>query len=885
MLFSKRSNTNVPSIERDTHSFVLEEDVIGRDEDRMAILKMLMDDNENGTEANLSVIPIVGAGGFGKTTLVQLIFNEKKVEQHFDLKMWVCVSVEFSVKLLVGKIINSTAGDNQSVENLEMEQLRIKLHEKISGNDEVAKITSTVEPYRLGILDDDKSWSLFRKMAFKRGEEPESSDVVEIGKKIVKKCGGVPLAIEAMGGMLSFKNPETEWSSFVEKELHDISRNKEEDFIFPKLQLSYPSYLKHCFCYCSLVPKDYKIDVKDLVKSIGWHKDLSSHRMKTNVWRKWVMITLWSYFGDLSFKTLKKTSCKMHDLMHDLAISLVGKKCRMFDDLNKGVTISNETRHLSSDSRFILPDHSLTSKIQTKRIRSIFFTQKYPFVGDFSAFSEEIISTFKFLRLLDLHEAGSRMMLPNSICKLKYLRYLDLSDNVVVVALPNSITRLINLLTLKLNNCFSLEELPRDIKKLVNLRHLELSNCYQLTHMPSGFGQLTNLQTLTEFVLRRGNRFFAQPSAELYELAALNLRGELKIRNLRDWMDCEGFEPLINLKELSLEFYGGVSLPRWVLATFSNLVRFELSYCDNCRCLSLLNQLCSLKEFILINIPLEHVMDNESTRSLNKSGENQIMLSPPSIFPCLSVIYIHNCPELVRMPLYPSVERLHLIKTSLKPLDETIMRCIGDSASTSSAVIPSPPLLSSPLPNLTELCLELKNLESLPVSVGSLASLKKLEISECDGLKHLPLSSFQHLSSLQRLSIFDCKELDMCNADDDTAACQGLRSLQELRFEGLPKLTALPVGLQHVTTLRDMTILKYADQKSARIGQRLLTFYIYGFIVVADSHLLVQHLVHNLLTTSGSRLKDGDRLPMMPKASEDWPKSSLELYTNFMMGV
>uniref|UniRef100_A0A2N9F111 Rx N-terminal domain-containing protein n=1 Tax=Fagus sylvatica TaxID=28930 RepID=A0A2N9F111_FAGSY len=84
------AETNAVSRKREpTHSFVREEEVIGREEDKKAIISLLLESN---VEENVSVIPIVGIGGLGKTTLAQYVFNDKDVKKYFDLKMWVCVS-------------------------------------------------------------------------------------------------------------------------------------------------------------------------------------------------------------------------------------------------------------------------------------------------------------------------------------------------------------------------------------------------------------------------------------------------------------------------------------------------------------------------------------------------------------------------------------------------------------------------------------------------------------------------------------------------------------------------------------------------------------------------------------------------------------------------
>jgi len=131
----------------------------------------------------------------------------------------------------------------------------------------VARIIGTVESYSLKGLDEDASWSLFKQKAFEKGQEPKNSSIVALGKEIVRKCSGVPLAITTIGSLLGSKNPETKWSSFKNNELSKVSQN--ENDILPTLKLSYdhlPSHLKQCFAYCSLYPKDFEIYTSDLVK-------------------------------------------------------------------------------------------------------------------------------------------------------------------------------------------------------------------------------------------------------------------------------------------------------------------------------------------------------------------------------------------------------------------------------------------------------------------------------------------------------------------------------------------------------------------------------------------------------------------------------------------
>ncbi|MFQ6635831.1 hypothetical protein Gotur_011926, partial [Gossypium turneri] len=217
-----------------THSFAHKDEIIGREDDKAALLKLIL---EFQSEENVCIIPIVGFGGLGKTALAQFVYET--VKDHFELRWEQWVSLK---KLLMG----GAKGSRIIVTTRSLK---------------VAKITSKCQPHVLKGLSDDDAWSLFKEIAFKQiSTDSPSSEFVEIGKQILERCGGVPLVIRTIAGTLSFKNSENDWLSFKDNELARISQNEGE--ILPTLNLSYdhlPSHLKHCFAYCRLYPKDHKI--------------------------------------------------------------------------------------------------------------------------------------------------------------------------------------------------------------------------------------------------------------------------------------------------------------------------------------------------------------------------------------------------------------------------------------------------------------------------------------------------------------------------------------------------------------------------------------------------------------------------------------------------
>jgi hypothetical protein len=278
---------------QDTHSFVPGKDVIGREDDKESIKKLLFYPNMN--EKNVSIIPIVGIGGQGKTTLAQYVYNDEEVQRHFDLRLWACISDPFDVKTIIVKLIESAT--KKRPKNLEMDPLQSELREKIDGKRyllvlddvwnencdtwlrletlllgglrgskvlitsrsiKVANITSEESPYFLEGLSKNDSWNLFKKMAFKDEEGLKNPKLVEIGMEIVQKCAHVPLAIKSIATLLYSNNSEAYWLSFKNNALYKITQ--QEKGIFPILKLSYdhlPPQLKAMFCLLFIISKRF----------------------------------------------------------------------------------------------------------------------------------------------------------------------------------------------------------------------------------------------------------------------------------------------------------------------------------------------------------------------------------------------------------------------------------------------------------------------------------------------------------------------------------------------------------------------------------------------------------------------------------------------------
>jgi len=221
------------------------------------------------------------------------------VQQHFELKKWVCVSDDFDVRGIAAKIAESQT-------NVEMDKVQLELRKKVEGrryllvlddnwnedrdiwlqlmtlleggakgskiiitarSEKVAKASGTSSIFSLKGLDVKQSWRLFSQLAFENGSELENEELVSFGKEIVKKCSGVPLAIRSIGCLMHCMRKE-DWSTFKNKDLMKIDE-QDDHKIFQLIKLNYdhlPFHLKKCFAFCSLFPKDYLIEKTTLIR-------------------------------------------------------------------------------------------------------------------------------------------------------------------------------------------------------------------------------------------------------------------------------------------------------------------------------------------------------------------------------------------------------------------------------------------------------------------------------------------------------------------------------------------------------------------------------------------------------------------------------------------
>ncbi|ESR55245.1 hypothetical protein CICLE_v10023525mg, partial [Citrus x clementina] len=867
--------------------------VYGRDEDKARILEMVLSDDPTA-DANFRVIPIVGMAGAGKTTLAREVYNDRAVQNFkFDVKAWVCVSDDFDVVSISRALLESITSTTCDLKTLNEVQVKLKIavdgkrfllvlddvwnenynlweilkapfmagapNSKIivtTRHSNVASTMGSVEHYNLKLLSDEDCWSVFVKHAFESRDAGAHQFSELFRKKIVAKCGGLPLAASTLGGLLRTRHTDDAWEDILSSKMWDLPQQTD---ILPVLRLSYhylPSHLKRCFSYCAIFPKDYEFEKNELV--FLWMAEGMIQQSRTD---KQLEDLGNDFFWDLLSRSLFQQSsrdgCKfvMHDLVHDLAQLVSGETSFWLEEASKQLRTFKRIRHFSYPCAY-------------EEVKA-----KFEGLDKAAGLRTFLPLKLKKLRVLSL-EGYYIAHLPNSIKDLKLLRYLNLSCT-LIESLPESINSLFNLQFLVLRGCDRLQKLPSNLRNLINLHLLDIRGAHLLTAMPSGMKRLKYLHTLSDFIVGKGivsglkdlksltllcgklciwklenaNNSWEAREASLCDkkcLEALSLKwgSPYQSRNVNDQGAEENvldmLQPHKNIKKLEIMQYGGRRFPTWLGdPSFSNMVALKLIGCKNCTSLPAVGQLVSLKELtiermlVLRSIGSEFCGKNcskpfQSLETLCFSGlpewefwDTGNQTGYIEIFPCLVELSILGCPKLSgKLPDHlPALETLVVRYCeefgALKSLPEgMIYNCAQRKSLTIEGCDSLEFIARGKLPSSLEGiqirdCKKLQCLvvdeEDASAASSSLSSssmaLKWLDISGCSELTNLSSRSKQLPEELEFLNIEDCPKLESI-----AESFHGNGRLKRIVISDCGNLKSIPKGQQNLNCLKEVKI-------------------------------------------------------------------------------
>ncbi|KAJ0860343.1 putative virus X resistance protein-like, coiled-coil [Helianthus annuus] len=738
--------------------------IVGRQAEKEALVQQLLSPAEEPCDRNYSIVPIVGMGGVGKTTLARLLYNEKKVKNHFELKAWVCISDEFDIFVRSKEIFMAFGGEVKE-EHKNFNKLQEALRDHLTRKkfllvlDDVwsesredwetlvspfytcspgSKIIVTARKdtllkelgynslYKhLESLSDDDALSLFALHALGVRNFDSHLSLKPHGEGIVKKCKNLPLALKALGTSLRTKKDEDSWKGVLESE---IWTSPVEGEVIPALRLSYHDLsapLKRLFAYCSLFPKDFLFDKEELIllwMAEGFFQPTPSDSTKEPLGHK--------FFDELLSRSFfqhapnNESLFVMHDLMNDLATSVATEfYLRLDNESEKNIKKMklDKYRHMS----FVCDEYVAYKKLQ-------------------------VLENSKCLRTF----------LATSVGEVESWRYFYLSNKVLTDLLPE--LPLLRVLSLSGSR---ISELPESIglEKVQNATYAHEANFSQK--------KLSELELVWSDELRDSRN-------EMLEKEVLN---ELK--------PCQD-----ELLQLKIRLYGGLEFPNWVGdPSFLHLKHVSISGCKRCTSIPPLGQLPSLKELLIKGLygvevvgfelfgtgqafPSLEILSFDDMRGWKKwSG---------AVFPRLQKLEIKNCPNLVEVTLeaLPSLNDLELYHC-----DSGVLRSLVEVASavTKLRIMGISGLndvvwgaVREYLGAVEELSIWRCNLMRYLVKSDAdaskiLVTLRKLEVRRCDNLVSIGEKEEEEdncrsnlLTSLRILKVSYCNNMERCSCPD-----------------------------------------------------------------------------------------------------------------------
>nr|XP_027099831.1 probable disease resistance protein RF45 isoform X2 [Coffea arabica] len=753
---------------RHTYSFVADEDVVELPNDVQVLVKYLLNKGES-TERKISVASIFGMGGIGKTTLARKIYHHERVNHYFKGLAWVCVSQQWQPNDLLQGILLKLIPEQRNVivtskqdelARLLQQHLRARrclivvddiwsteawdcLKDAIPVSEHGSKILLTtrnrdvavhVDPngyhHQLRCLTEEESWELLRKKSLWESNGCEDLDKMkELGKKMLKNCGGLPLAVVVLGGILRTKKTLREWNAVHENIKSYLVRGEKigKEGEVPKI-LAYSYYdlpwqLKPCFLYLGKFKEDSNIGVESLYQMwIGEGMIFDNDRREQET----MMDVAERYLEELANRCMveikvheegkravtRLESCRLHDLVRDLCL-LKAKEENLYKVVDKRTSRDSSAAidvHYGLVFRLNAEDiseHSFPPKEQTKHFRSFLYDPLCTQYNSRLRMMSQVknLKMLRVLAILSFHVDSQKCYLKSS------LRYVG---------------NLIHLRCLRLRQCGPIN-LPYSLGNLRYLETLDLSGSYY-SRIPDVLWKLRCLRYL--YLPMLGNRH-----------PKLRLSKQLEILDGFDNRFCypEDVCELSNLRAFKATVHKNLEDLEHIInhvsnldcMCFSSLVIWHCSLNDNNRGLDVLSRVLfsrNIHELEIRNSLCKKLPDYQSQTVPHPAGLTQLSLSYSGIEED-PMATLEKLPKLRTLELGPRSFMGHeMMCHSMGFLQLKHLRLHG-------------------LPNLLQ----------WKVDEGAMPKLSTLDIEACKELEMIP-DGLRCLTTLEKVSLVGMPE-------------------------------------------------------------------------------------------------------------------------------
>ncbi|KAG4204266.1 hypothetical protein ERO13_A04G037600v2 [Gossypium hirsutum] len=823
-------------------------------------------------DENINMIGLWGMGGVGKTTLAREVGSQAQKLNLFEKVVITVVSQKPNFERIQDQIAQYIGFDMKNKQGRRSEQelwLRLKnepriliivddilesinLKEKIGipiGDDHkgckvllttrrkrVCQIMECRPVVELDCLDDDEAWTLFEKKA---GLDDFSDDSIKTpAKKIVKKCGGLPIAIVPLASALKGKTNCHEWQAAYRRlegrrltEIEDVDERNAYVILETSFDYLKDMMTKTCFLLCSLFPEDHEIYVDDLV-GYAWGLELYKGMDSIKDVRSEVLASIEILKNSGLLLDSGEMHVKMHDVVRQFALwigssrkeisfgtvetlpmdesfkhyTAISFETDQTDELPKGVGFPYLKLLLHGGNRFLETSSEFFEGMKALQVCAL----KYQLIS---------LAAFKFnMNLRTLCLINCELSDISMLGKLKTLHILSLSQS-DITELPTEAGDLENLRLLDLSYCDDLRRIaPNLIQRLSNLEELYLHGCSSLKWATENSTKKESYSSLSEL-------------NSLPKLVVISL--DISSKHLPD-----GF---VFRRLWSFDFCIGIKRPKWYQKSET---------CPISRSLRIKKSVDACKQL------LENV---ESLQLNDVEGHPNLIPSLDLGFSKLTSLGLRLC-HFMQCLIDSPKQQVPI--TTLSNLRKLSLSCMFDLEEMCNAPQPQgflqklEEVIVSDCDKMQVLFpnVELKSIElEGPSSHLCLQSLKIVKIKRCNNLKYIfPMSVANSLEQLHTLKIKSYSQLEDIIQDRQAAYKCLLQSLREVSLIDLPQLKGRDVNDIMLTQL---SLQKLKVHNCPQLTHFIISTTIRVYIILYI-YLLIRFFFSLIICCLNSCLKD-----------------------------